>query len=202
MASSSFAQLRAEIRNDFRDVLGTMFSDDQLDAMIDESQREYCFATGCLHGSCEVVVPFGGGPCVAPSDFIRPERMTDTGGRDIPLVENSFLDRGCDWREMKGDHPRAAVFDFDTWGQFRLVPLPEDYTDVGLLHYQRLPKEGQLEVKDLEALREYALFLAYTYSASDKAGNHLSRWQELVAQRSAKRGSLYARPRVRTGMYY
>ena len=202
MASRSFAQLRAEIRNDFRDGLGTMFSDDQLDAMIDEAQREYCLATGCLHGSGEVVIPFGGGFCIAPSDFIRPERLAASDGRDIPIVESSFLSRGCDWRNEPGRHARAAVFDFDSWGLYRIVPQLEDYTVVGTLHYQRFPKPGVLEIKDLETLREYALFLAYTYSASDKAENHLTRWNGLVTQRRAKRGSLYARPRVRTGMYF
>lgn len=202
MASSSFAQLRAEIRRDFRDELGTMFSDDQLDAMIDEGQREYCLATGCLHGSCEVVVPFGGGFIRTPSDFIRPERLVGCDGRDIQIVESSFLFRGRDWREEPGLHPVHAVFDFDSWGLFRIVPQPEDYTKIGTLHYQRTPNNGVLEIKDIGSLREYALFLAYTYSASDKAESHYTRWNDLVAQRRAKRGSLYARPRVRTGNYF
>lgn len=202
MASGSFEQLRAEIRNDFRDSLGTMFSDGQLDAMIDEGQREYCLSTGCLHGSCEVVVPYGGGFIHSPGDFIRPECLKGTDGRDIQLVESSFLARGRDWRNQRAPFPQVAVFDMDTWGLFRVFPTPDDYMPVGTLHYQRFPVSGVLEIRDIDALREYALFLAYTYAGSDKASNHLDRWNGLVAQRAAKRGSLYARPRVRSGMYF
>jgi len=202
MASSSFAQLRSEIRNDFRDELETMFSDEQLDAMIDEGQREYCLATGCLHGRTEVVIPFGGGPCIAPADFIRPERMESVDGGEIKIVSQSFLDHGCDWRRQQGRYPRAVVFDFDSWGLFRLAPLPEDGKVVGTLYYERFPASGILEVKERDTLCEYALFLAYTYAGKPQAVQHMDAWNGMVRQRRAQRGSLYARPRIRSGMFY
>ena len=196
MASGSFQLLRDEIRTAFRDTLKTMFADEGLDAVIDEAQREYAVLSGALCASGEVSVPFGGGPCVAPSDFIRPVRLVGRDGNDIPEFSRRHLEeRHGDWRLAEGEHPRGVCYDCGYWGQFSIFPSLPEYTPVGTLHYMRLPKAGVLEVDDTEALREYSLYLLSVYSRKPQAMGHLGNFNQLVNRRANGARSIYANTR-------
>ncbi len=196
MASGSYQQLRDEIRTAFRDTLKTMFADEGLDAVIDEAQREYAALSGALTSSVEVSMPFGGGPCVAPQDFIRPVRLVGTDGNDIPEFSRRYLEeRHGDWRLMEGRHPRGVCYDGGYWGQFRIIPGLPEYAPVGVLHYVRFPKEGVLEVEDTEALREYALYVLSVYSGKPQALGHLGNFTRLANVRANGARSIYANTR-------
>lgn len=202
MASSSFAGFREAIREDFRDELGSMFTDEELDAFIDSAQREYCVLTGALTGECKAIVPFRRGPCIAPPDFIRPVRVVGLDGREIPEIGWRRLGAD-DFRHAKASRPSFVMWDYDTWGQYRFYPAcVEDYSVVGTLYYSRMPKDGVLEVRERDALKDYALFLCFSHAGKPQASSYYSLFSDAVAKRNSLRGSLYTRPQVRRGCFY
>jgi len=203
MPSSSYAQLRGEIREDFRDELETMFTDDELDGFIDEAQREYCLLTGCLCGEKEAVAGFIGEPLSAPSDFFRPVSFTDVDGVVVPEIGWRELSQVMDFRAQVGSAPRFVCYDFDTWGKYRVFPNCHDIGEVvGTLRYKRFPAKGILEIRDHDALRDYSLYLAFLHAGKDQYSMYLSQFNSAMNESRSMRESFYARPQTRTGVFF
>lgn len=203
MVSSSFKKLRSEIRTDFRDELGSMFSDEDLDTFLNTAQMEYCLRTGCLSASCEAVTPFGGGALRAPTDFLRPVHFDAPDGTELQEVSWRELGEQYDFRRTVGDNPRFVCYDFDTWGLYRVYPCTlMDGVFVGTLHYKRTPKRGLVEIRDTDALRDYALYLCFMHAGKEQAASYLSQFEGEVNQWRSLRGSLYPRRQTRPGIFY
>lgn len=71
---ASFAPIRQRLRLAIRDGAAVQWSDDALDEIINEAQREYSVLSGALV-SATTLVSDGSGVCVLPRDFISPVKL-------------------------------------------------------------------------------------------------------------------------------
>lgn len=209
MANKAYISIRRKLRKSLRDELVTRWTDDALDKLIDEAQREYCASSHSLSGKvriCNVVIsdddalPILHGVVELPEDFIRPVKVVDKRGFNIPIA--SWRSLGShDFRSRVGK-VREAIFDFDGWGRMRLVPMPEDEGEVATLFYERFPKEGVLEVENEDAIVEYALYIATMYVEGD-AREHFGNFSKgMLANRQGTRDLNQRRRRGRGGDFF
>ncbi len=198
MAIAAFDTVRSHCRTAFRDELKTRFSDDALDVLIAEAQREYCLAAVPLRGEF-ALVSTGEEVQSLPADFIRIEEAVDMAGRHFPCVSWRYLNNLYpDFRRQRGT-PYGICPDFDSFGQFRLCPRPEAGLAVGTLFYRRLPASDALEVADTEPIEEHALFQMCLFSGDAEAETHYSRFMYLVNRLASGASRMSLRPRASRG---
>lgn len=172
--------LKMRLRRTFRDDYNIQWSDSLLDEIIDEAQREYALYSGTLHGTMQIVA---GKSAVldCPDDFIRVVRVFGTDGKDLPIVSYRELARRYgDFRKKTADNIKCLVFDFDGHKKFRIFPQLPEGRSVGIMHYERLPGNGVLEVENIDAVEAYALYMMFLMTGKDLAGVWYEKFITLV----------------------
>lgn len=194
MAVSGFSKIRGNVRASFRDEGGTFVSDDDLDALIDLAQADWCVLTGTLVGRKDVVTNESG-VLPLPDDCIRPTGLTLSNGLSLPVFPWRTLVRfHGDFRRQTGDCPVAVCFDFDQCSGYRLFPKVPSGLRIGTLEYSRRPKEGVLEIREDKAIEAYCLAMLCSLTGKDG-----SQWERVFINAA----SAYGGGRVgRTGGRY
>lgn len=196
------ADLQKRLRRSFRDDLSVQWSDDLLDEIIFEAQREYAFYSGSLVGEVDIVA--GENPVIdCPADFISAIRISSTDGRDLPITSfRRLVNIYGDFRKKTSDRVTAAVMDFDGHGKLRLFPQVPPGTRAGTLFYRRLPQRGKLEVKNIAAVEAFAMYLMYLFCGKNLARVQYDKFLSAVATETGSPLKLGNNSRTVTGRYY
>jgi len=194
MPSSQFASIRERVRTSFRDVDATMFSDDWLDCFIDDAQRVWAMLTESIVGKEEITQNVSG-VLSLPGDCIRPIRLVGADGFELPAVPWKRLHGSYDdFRDITGNFAQAVVYDYDTFGKFRVFPKVPNGTELGVLEYVRRPQEGVLEVGNTDAVCYYVLWIATTFASRGSSplwrDKFLKEVQEYNASKVSRLGRL------------
>lgn len=196
-----YDEIRNRVRRSLRDEYGLLWSDTELDEMIDEAQREYALYSGALTGSFELIS--SGAIMAMPADFIAPLRCFDPDGIELPIVSWKMLHaRHADFRSITGTRCESICFDFYGFGRFRIFPLVPDGTACGRILYSRLPAAGTIEVRDQDALESHVLFQASMFSDLGSAGKY---WDDFIKSATAVRGGNLTtnnKPKARRGRFF
>ncbi len=126
MAASEFSTLRASIARSFQDDDYDLFSEDDLDDLINEAQRDYAERTKALRSESVISSKENIEQYNFPADYLEFIRMEDDdGGKIIPKgwewLEETY---GEKYRDATGD-PIYLYSDLDGDGQFRFYPRPD-----------------------------------------------------------------------------
>jgi hypothetical protein len=202
MQSKTAQELKFRLRKKFGDKYSIQWSDTILDNILIESQREYAILSGSLTGRMELTA--GISPVTTlPDDFIKVIRILDADGGDVPVVSYRKLNEDFeDFRKRTGNKAEAVCFNFDGYGKCRIFPVLPENTHVGTLIYSRLPDNKTLEVKNLSAVEQYALFMMFQFTGKKQAQNCYAAFIELTEQEKRHRlftGDKYI---ARTGVYF
>lgn len=199
---ASFAPIRQRLRLAIRDGAAVQWSDDALDAIINEAQREYSVLSGSLVRAT-TLVPDGSGVCVLPRDFISPVKLIGTDGFEKPFFSwRALQDRYPDFRKITGDHLLGAVTDFESHGRLRLFPVLSPGIPAGQLYYRRLAAEDRLEVTNTDAVEQHALYQLFMLSENNAAFRYYAEFQKLLDRECSRERSVRNRSRIRKTRFY
>lgn len=169
MQSEKVVALKKRLRNAFRDDFATQWSDALLNRIIIEAQREYALYSGRLLGKVKLTAN-GSAVLKLPEDFIQVVNIFDASGEILPVVSYRYLvEKYGDFREITGNKARYGCFNFEDFGTFRIFPILPSGTDIGTLIYKRLPSDTVFEVKDINAVEQYALYQMYQFTGKRQA---------------------------------
>ena len=198
----SIEDLKSRLCRVFRDDHRIQWSDALLDEIIFEAQREYALYSGCLQGTFDIVS--SGGPVMAcPEDFIKVVRVTGSDGKELPIVSyRELAARYGDFRKITGSKAKYIVFDFDGHKRFRIFPTLPQGAFAGTVHYERLPQNNVLEVKNIEAVEAYALYMMFLMTGKDLAAVWYKKFMELVLNDTSSFHKVGITDRLRSGRYY
>lgn len=194
--------LKKRLRRTARDVYQIQWNDALLDEIINEAQREYALYSGCLTGRTELVSD-GRESADLPADFIRVLKVFNPEKKEIPIKSFRQLAREYgDFRKISGVVARCAVFDFDGHKKYRIFPVLPAGMKIGTMYYERLPQTNILEVKNIEAVEAYALYMMFLMTGKDLANVWYDKFMKLVR----KDNSAFYIPGIqhgyRTGRFY
>ncbi len=197
MPSAAFAEIRADVRTAFRENLGTLWTDDWLDFLVDEAQREWGLLTGEFTGEASVTSG-DGGVFALPSDYYAPVALVVDGWALAPLswrYAQKML--GRDFRTAKGV-ASGVIYDFDSWGTARVFPCEPGVS--GKLEYRRFPARGVLETRASSALEAHVLYQMNLMSGKDAWAGYWTAFQKAVWE--FRRGVRTVNGRTGLGVYY
>ena len=200
MPVSAYKDIRERVRRSVRDTFDMVWSDADIDRIINEAQREYAIVSGSLIGKVAVTIP-SNGVFVAPDNFIEPVSFVGTDGMKMPLYSWRYLhDLYPDFRNVPGSEIRGLVDDFDGFGKFRAFPKVPGGTMVGTLCYKRFPEKDKLETTNIGAIEQHCLFQMFLLMGNGVAGDYYRNFitainREGVAQRGMKNHSNIRRGR-------
>lgn len=202
MPVSAFAQLRAELREAIRDSYDLLWTDAELDSIINEAQREYSLYSGALIGKVNVV-SMTGDVFDAPYDFIEPLRFVDGDGYEIPFVSWRRLNEEySDFRKVTGKQVLCACFDYDGYGKYRLFPSLPAGMNVGYLHYSRLAGADILEAKNMDAVKQHCLYQMFLLSGKEAMSNYWNNFIKSVNGEVRSTRTMRNRGDLREGRFY
>ena len=202
MGVPAFNDIRYRLRREIRDDAGTLFTDEALDGIINEAQREYSLYGEVLTGDHSVETNENG-IYKAPEDFIRPLSFTDASGLEIEQVSWTFLDeRYPDFRKIDGDRPKYICFDLDGFGRFRLFPKVPAGQTAGTLHYVRTAHSDVLEGTNREAVLNHALFQVFYLTGKAGAWEYYRKFREETDAETRSGQTLRNRVKKFGGVYY
>lgn len=181
MANNIFlTDMRKDLRLMFQDKYAVQWSDDLLDEIIYEAMREYAFYSRRLVDFCDVT----SGPAAVircPEDFIAVEKVVGMDGREIPVVSYRRLATVYgDFRKITGDTVKCVCFDFDGHGVMRLFPQVPENILIGKLYYSRLPMTFDWSIKNMEAVKAYALYMMFSFTGKAQAQNYYEKFIDSV----------------------
>ena len=183
---ASFAPIRKRLRLAIRDGEALQWSDDALDAIINEAQREYSVLSGTLV-SATTLVSDGTGVCVLPPDFIAPVKLIGPDGHEKPFFSwRALHDRYPDFRKFVGDELLGAVVDFESHGKLRLFPVLPAGTPAGQLFYQRIAAKDLLEVANTDAVEQHALYQLFMLSEKSAGFRYYDEFQRLLDRETVR----------------
>lgn len=197
MPSADFAEIRSRVRTAFRENLGTLWTDDWLDFLVDEAQREWGLLTGEFTGESSVTTGEDG-TFDLPKDYYAPVSFT-VDRRTLPMLSWRYVQErmGRDFRTAKGA-VSGVVFDFDKWGTARVFPGVPDVE--GTLVYRRFPADGVLETRAVNALEAHVLSQMNLMSGKDAWQGYWSAFMKAVWEFG--RGVRNTAGRTGLGVYY
>lgn len=169
MQKDVLTELKQRLRRIVRDDFGIQWNDVLLDEIIFEAQREYALLSGALTGKYELYA----GPAPVqdlPEDFYKVIQIIDKDNRNIPVLSyRNLLERYGDFRTRTGTEAEGVCLNFDGLGKCRIFPVLPQGTYVGTVIYSRLPGTDRIEVKNISALEQYALFQMYQFTGKKNA---------------------------------
>ena len=202
MQSKTAQLLKSRLRKNFGDDYGTQWSDALLEKIIIEAQREYAVYTGCLVGKFSVISALSPVQNL-PEDFFRIIRILDNTGQEIPVISfRKLADMYEDFRSIRGSQAKSVCFNFDGFGKFRLFPVLPENTFVGTAIYSRLPHDNLLEVKNIYAVEQHALFQMYQFTGKKQAQICYSAFIDQVNRDISENHASGNKHISRTGVYF
>lgn len=202
MQKVSIADLKKRLRKNFRDDYKIQWSDDLLDEILHEAQREYALYSGGLTGTHKVVT-VNSPVQTLPEDFFQIISVTGPDGRDIPVVSyRGLAENHGDFRKDKGNKAKAFCFNFDSFGKFRIYPQLPEGTFAGTICYKRLPKEGEWLSLNAVAIEQYCLFLMYQFTGKPMAQNCFSAFMDAIYKEQKQKLAFGGKTIPRTGVYF
>ena len=199
---ASFAPIRKRLRLAIRDGAALQWSDDALDEIINEAQREYSVLSGSLV-SATALVSDGSGACALPRDFIAPVKLIGPDGYEKPFFSwRALHDRYPDFRKITGDHLLGAVVDFESHGRIRLFPVLPPGIPAGQLFYQRFAAKDKLEVTNTDAVEQHALYQLFMLSEKNAAFRYYAEFQKLLDRECSRERSVRSSSRIRKTRFY
>jgi hypothetical protein len=202
MQNISLTELKKRLRYNFRDNYNIQWSDELLDDIIYEAQREYAIFSEGLVARHNVTATDSVVQSM-PDDFFKVIRIIGADGREIPVVSYRKLaeDYG-DFRQKKGDKAEYICFNFDGFGKFRIFPhLPEN-TFVGTVYYKRLPQKEDLQIQDYAAIEQHALFQMYQFTGKKQALLCYNEFLRIVNCQQKNKLNTGKKIIARSGVYY
>lgn len=167
MAVAAFATIREMIRRDTLDDPGTRWTDDELDSYINTAQEVYARRTGFLTSEFDVYHNGIDFIYQTPADYIRANEfiVNNDNRTNLDIVDWKILaaDFSPKFISSQTDEILYACFNYEGWNRFRFYPNTTQPagTLLGTLKYSRLPVRDTLEIKNIETIADYALFLVY-----------------------------------------
>lgn len=198
----TLTDMRKNLRLMFQDKYAVQWSDDLLDEIIYEAMREYAFYSRRLIASCDIT---SGQSAIirCPDDFIAAEKVIGVDGREIPIVSYRRLATVYgDFRKITGDTVKCVCFDFDGHGFMRVFPQITPEKLIGKMYYSRLPLSFDWSVKNMEAVKTYALFMMFSFAGKAQAQNHYERFIELVNSEKVNTVLRGNERSIRTGRFF
>lgn len=125
MAVAAFSEIRTNVRRSLADTGGDLYTDDQLDSLINDAQRDYAEQTLCLRGESVITARENIETYDFPADFLRFTRMESEAGVEILAKHWQWVleNYGENFRSTTGD-PECIYSDLDNPRQFRFYPRP------------------------------------------------------------------------------
>ena len=169
MIFNDYKDIRTRARREVGDIGGNRWLDDELDRYIDAGQREYAMRKLVLDGQTTITSDGTQNIFNCPSDFIIADRFKDSLGNDLSFYSFRQLadDYTAKFLTELSSRPLVVCFDYESWNRFRVYPKALTGT-VGTLFYHRFPVNGELEIKDGEALFYYLLWWMHMTSGDKK----------------------------------
>ena len=200
MASSVYDELREELRIAMRDDFGTGWTDDDLDEIIFEGQREYSYYSLLRTSELDIKVD----NYMLPSNFIMPVKAYDLSGREIPIVSWKYLESIYpDFRKKTGDRPEFLCFDYDSYGLFRIFPklTLDSGVSIGKLVYRRYATPEEI-LQDKEVVKKHSLFQMAFTKAKDTINNFFNDFLRMVYNKQSSRHRTSNRQTTHGGKFF
>jgi len=127
MAIELFDKLRERIRFETQDD-GTYWSDEELDAYINEAQRDFCERTRCLRAEAPITASENLSTFTFPEDLLRLLRATNSDGTPLAIKRYDEVEDIAGGNITDADNtgtPQYLYVGLDGPEQFRLYPIPE-----------------------------------------------------------------------------
>lgn len=202
MQSETAQNLKYRLRKTFGDDYGIQWSDAILNDILVEAQREYALYSGALTGQVEISA--GQSPVQSlPDDFVKIIRIISNDGDEIPVVSyRKLIEDYGDFRKRKGNKAESICLNFDGFGKFRIFPVLPAGTAVGKIIYSRLPNDKLLEVKNISALEQYALFQMFQFTGKAQAQNCYISFIKQIERENKLRVGTGSKYISRKGVYF
>lgn len=202
MSVSSFNDIREKVRESIRDTYGLLWDDDGLDELINEAQREYAYFSGLLTGVAAITVN-AYNLHAAPIDFIEPIKYLDASGYELPILSWRYLHNIYpDFRTMTGTAPQGIIFNFDTYGSYRIFPLLPAGTDAGTIIYKKLPTDDVLETSNIEAIEQHCLYQMFMLTGKKATQNYFAGFSDAVNREARSMQTMRNRKTLRQRRYF
>jgi hypothetical protein len=195
------SDLKRKLRNRFRDEYGIQWSDDVLDGILREAQREYALYSGRVTGKFEVLTDERT-VYTLPDDFFQVISVTGKDGKVIPVISyRKLIEKYGDFRKIKGERPEYICFNFDGFGKFRIFPQLPAGTYVGNVLYKRIPENDFAGLVNKEAIEQHAMFQMYQFTGKKLAQNCFKSFLDMV-YREHNQGVTGGKNMLRTGVFF
>lgn len=202
MQPVSTSDLKNKLRNNFRDEHKIQWSDELLDEILCEAQREYALYSGSFVGRVDVVT--ADSPVLTlPEDFFQVVQVISPKGENIPLASYRYLaERYGDFRSHKGKEAKFFCFNFDTFGKYRIYPQLPAGTFAGTIIYKRLPSNDEWMAVNSNAIEQYALFQMYQFTNNKLAKNCFDAFIDEINREQHGKLNPGSKKISRTGVYF
>lgn len=198
----SMQELKAKLRQNFRDDHGIQWSDALLDDILYEAQREYALYSGGLLGEHKVFT-VNTPEQLLPDDFFEVVQVLDEDGRIIPVVSyRKLIEKYGDFRQHKGEKAKYFCFNFDSFGKFRIYPQLPAGTFAGTIVYKRIPARGEWAAENSTAIEHYAMFQMYQFTGKSLAQTSFKNFTEEILREKRHRIDAGNKNISRTGVYF
>lgn len=195
------SDLKSKLRSRFRDEYGIQWSDDVLDSILREAQREYALYSGRVVGRFEVITDERS-VYTLPDDFFQVISVTGNDGENIPVVSyRRLVEKYGDFRKIKGSKPEVFCFNFDGFGKFRIFPELPDGILAGTVLYKKIPDNDYSKLVNKEAIEQHAMFQMYQFTGKKLAQNYFQSFLNMV-YREQHQGVTGGKSTLRTGVYF
>lgn len=161
----SFEEVKKTIREILHDDYGTLFDDMAiLDCLVNLAQLEVVLDTLELKGTFDVVEN-ADNRIVLPDDFIC---LYQVKSKSVGVYSHKELTANYDnWLTHKGNIPHCLCFDL--CNELIVFPQVPEGTKVCTIEYCRFPKEGIIEVSNVNAIVNFVLYMISMIQRKDSS---------------------------------
>jgi len=203
----TYADVIAKVREQITDPEGNRWSDAEITDYIDLGQRRISIASLSLSGSLDYTGDSTLDFYALPDDFLEFTAFVLPNDKNLDLLSAETLDKYYTAKfltDQTAQAPIAACLDFGSWNELRFYPNPETGVAIGTLEYKRLAASGSIEIEELDALADFALFRMYIKQHDEnsvkKAGEFLKKFEQRERKLRTHKKSTFRR--VVHGTFY
>lgn len=202
MQKISMDELKDKLRRVFRDEYKIQWSDELLDGILFEAQREYIIYSADLIAQHEIIASKSAA-ITLPEDFFQIVKVLDPNGNNIPIVSYRYLaEMYGDFRKKQGDKIKYLCFNFDGLGKCRTYPQIPEGTVIGTIYYKRIPAYGEWLGFNATAIEKYALFQMYQFLGKKQAQNEYESFINIINRNQRNSLSVGGKNIKRIGVYF